>query len=668
MTGVEQEDRQGLLRGIIGDLTDGVLVVDERGCILFLNDAAAALLNRSREKLLGFEFGYPVTASEPSQISILRPGGEERVLEMRASPTRYQDSDAFLVILSDITRHLQVTERLRLIQKMFDHTAEGIIVTDHEHRILEVNEAFTSITGYQAEEVIGKTPSFLRSGQHDPLFFRAMFRQLEKQGSWTGEIMNRRKNGELYPQWSIISTVRDEDGYVTHYVINLSDMTVLKNVEDQLWHLAHYDHLTSLPNLNLFYDRLEQLLLHGRRNGGKTAVLYIDLDDFKDVSEGLSYDIGDVVLKGIAGRIAECLRGNDTLARIGGDEFVVAAGGEREAPDAGAIAARIMEAIERPVRHGDIEAYLKASIGIAVFPDDAEDARTLVRNAHLAVYEAKKREGGSHRFYNQSMHAETEEKFSLNSLMHKAVMQEEFEFYLQPIMSLVGEAPRLCGGEALIRWRHPEKGYISPERFIPVAESTGLIKQITAWMLDEACHQLQVLRDGGQDDLYISVNVSAQDLVREEFIPELAGRLDRFALPARQLQLEITERSIMEDSQVIRGRLEELRALGIRVAIDDFGTGYSSLSYMKNLSVDKLKIDKSFVHELTRDMSDFAVCRAISAMAHSLGLTVVAEGVEERENEDTLRSLGCEEVQGFLYGKPVPADKFLAVDAADGVS
>jgi len=650
---------QDLLHTIISGLSDGILVVDTGGRVLFLNEAAAGLLGRSREQLLGREFGYPLVGKEPSQISIVQPDGIERVVEMRASaPTHWQDADAFLVTLCDVTRQLQISERLRRIEKMFDHTAEGIIVTDEEHRILEVNEAFTIITGYVPEEVIGKTPSFLKSGQHSPVFFRAVFNELEKTGSWTGEIMNRRRNGEVYPQWSTISVVRDEDGYITNYVMNLSDMTVLKHAEDELWHLAHSDHLTGLPNRNLFYDRLGQMLLNARRNRNKTAVLYIDLNEFKDISEGLSYDIGDHVLKEVAGRINGCLRSNDTLARVGGDEFAVAAGGERTGLDATALAVRIMEAIEQPVRYNGIEAFLKASIGISLYPDDADEPRTLIRNAHLAVYEAKKREGGSYHFYNQIMHVETEEKFLLNSMMHKAVMNEEFEFHLQPIMELAGEGLKLAGGEALIRWHHAERGYISPERFIPVAESTGIIKRITAWMLEQACSMLQDFRDGGRDGLYISVNVSAQDILQGDFVAGVAARLQRYSILPGRLQLEITERVIMEDSQTIRRRLEDLRALGVKLAIDDFGTGYSSLSYLKTLAVDKLKIDHSFVRDLPQDRSDLAVCRAIASLAHSLDLTVVAEGVESRAIEEMLASLACEEVQGFLYGKPLPAAEF----------
>lgn len=656
----EDANFHGLLHTIISNLADGILVVDTGGRILFLNDAATELLGRSREQLLGQEFGYPLAGKEPSQISVLQPDGDERVIEMRASPpTRWQDADnAFLVTLCDVTRQLQISDRLRRIEKMFEHTAEGIVVTDEKQRILEVNQAFTLITGYTPEETIGKTPSFLKSGQHSPGFFRAMFEQLEKTGSWTGEIMNRRRNGELYPQWSIISAVRDEDGYVSNYIMNLSDMTVLKNVEDQLWHLAHYDHLTGLPNQNLFHDRMEQLLLNARRNRSKAAVLYVDLDEFKDVSEGLSYDIGDHVLKEIAGRINDCLRGNDTLARIGGDEFVIAACGEHTGLDATAIAVRVMEAIEQPVRHKGIEAFLKASIGISLYPDDADEPRTLIRNAHLAVYEAQKHEGGSYHFYNQVMHAETEEKFLLNSMMHKAVMDEEFEFHLQPIMDLTGEVLKLAGGEALIRWRHPEKGYISPNRFIPVAEATGIIKRITAWMLENACRALQAFRDRGRDGLYISVNVSALDILQEDFAAGVAARLQRYSILPGRLQLEITERVIMEDSLTIRRRLEDLRALGVKLAIDDFGTGYSSLSYLKTLPVDKLKIDHSFVRDLPSDRSDLAVCRAVAALAHSLGLTVVAEGVESQAIEEILESLACEEVQGFLYGKPMPAVEF----------
>ena len=547
-------------------------------------------------------------------------------------------------------------ERLRLATRVIENTHEAVLITDRHARILEVNPAFCRITGYGADEVIGHKPSLWRSDHHDADFYAALWHTLGTQGHWQGEIWNRRRNGEPYPAWETISAVRDEQGEITHYVAVFSDISQIVRSRNELAHLAQHDPLTDLPNRLLFQDRLEHALARAQREQGLLAVLFIDLDRFKHINDSLGHVTGDRLLVEVARRLRGTLRNEDTVARMGGDEFIVLTETLRHEEDAAQLAQKLLQALAAPYRIDRNEFFVTCSIGISLYPRDGADAQTMVRNADAAMYRAKAVGRNAYEFYTEALTHSAMERVRLESELRQALARGELEVHYQPHVELA--SGRVVGAEALLRWHHPELGQVSPDRFIPVAEETGLIIEIGAWVLQQACRQARDWRSAGLSIETVAVNVAGAQIQRSDFVATVRRALSETGLSPEHLELEVSEGFVMGQAEASIGVLEELNRLGVKLSIDDFGTGYSSLAYLKRLPIDKLKVDRSFVRNLPADEEDAAIAAAVVALGRSLGLTVIAEGVETAAQRDLLLRLGCHEAQGWFYGRPQPPDRF----------
>lgn len=551
-------------------------------------------------------------------------------------------------------------EALGKTTTVFENTSEGVIITDAGGRIIAVNQAFTDITGYPESEVLGSLPSILKSERHNQAFFEGMWRQLLEAGVWQGELWNRRKNGELFPTWGSIRAIREESGELSHFISVFSDITSLKQSQEKLDYLAYHDPLTQLPNRLLFEDRLGQALRHARRHRQQVALLFIDLDRFKNINDSLGHPIGDNLLITVANRLSRLVRQEDTVARVGGDEFVVVIESANRSQEVAALARKLVEAFHRPLVFGEADQPLKLhvtlSIGISVFPTDGEDVPTLVKNADAALYRAKEEGRNGFQFYTAELTATVFERLALETALRVAVKEDRLVLHYQPIVSLT--SGEVVGAEALLRWRHPEYGLVEPDKFIALAEDTGLISGIGAWVVQEACRQARQWLDKGYPLHNVAVNVSGLQIQRGHYVDVVTEALEQSGLEGSHLVLEITENVIMQNTDRVIEVLTELKQLGTCIAIDDFGTGYSSLSYLKLLPIDKLKIDQSFVRDITLGRSDRAIVRAVLALANSLRLKVVAEGIESKEQEALLRRLGCDQGQGYRYSRPVTAEAF----------
>ncbi|MGY2188726.1 Phytochrome-like protein cph2 [compost metagenome] len=544
-------------------------------------------------------------------------------------------------------------ERLRQAAAVFDCTREGVLVTDREGLIVHVNPAFMRITGYQREEVLGQRPSLFKSGRHSADFYQAMFSTLDSVGEWSGEIWNRRKSGEIYPQWQTIRIIRDDSGQLSHYVAVFSDISAIKNSEQELMHLAHHDPLTDLPNRLLFTDRTEQALASAQIHKRGCALLMIDLDHFKMINDSLGHTIGDQLLKAVAERLKAMFGPGITLARLGGDEFALLAENCPQLGQAAALAQRIIEGLKEPFPIDGHQLFINTSIGISLFPGDALSAEQLLRNADSALFKAKSAGRNGYALYTEELTAHAQQRVEIAFELRRALDQQELRVYYQPVHDL--QTRRLIGVEALVRWEHPLRGLVSPAEFIPVAERTGLIAEIDAWVMQQACRQMCQWQQAGVALSFVAVNVSSRLFARRELYQQVAQVLRETGLDPACLELEVTESAVMEDPEVALEQMHRLRELGVRLAIDDFGTGYSSLLRLKRLPVQKLKIDQGFVAGLPWDEDDAAIARVIIALAQSMGMQVHAEGIEQIEQAAFLLEHGCHLGQGYWFGRPVPA-------------
>ena len=549
----------------------------------------------------------------------------------------------------DVTEARIAENKLRQAATVFKSTVEGVMISDLDHRIIEVNDAFSQITGYSEREAVGKTPDFLNSGRHDSAFFDAIWHSVRENGHWRGEIWNRRKNGSIFPELLTISTILNKDhpvGYVTVF----SDISTLKAHQEKLDYMAHHDPLTDLPNRLLFNSRLQQSIRLSERTGRSMAVLFIDIDRFKNVNDSMGHPTGDELLKQVAARLKERLRASDTAARLGGDEFVVLLEDIDGPEHAGQVADTLMKAFKETFSLSDIDLTLTVSMGISLCPQDSNDAATLMANADAAMYQAKENGRNTYAFYSSESTARALEYVFLENALRKAVSEDQLFLEYQPQFDL--EHEKLVGMEALIRWQHPENGLITPDRFIPIAEQNGTIRNIGQWVLQTACHQGKAWLDAGLDIGRISVNVAASQFHDEHFLAEVFAIVDASGLPPDHLELEVTESSFMHQPDKAIPKLQALRARNITIAIDDFGTGYSSLSYLKRLPIDKLKIDRSFVMDLPDDEEDKAIVRAIIGLGKTLKLKTIAEGVETEAQVAFFRQAKCD-AQGFYYSRPI---------------
>ncbi|MBK1723489.1 EAL domain-containing protein [Thiocystis violacea] len=573
------------------------------------------------------------------------------------TPTERDLVGEFARMAALVVTRVRTDTRLRQAAALFDGTREGFIVTDLDTRILAVNRAFAEMTGYGEEEILGRTPSLLRSGRQDPSFYQSMWASIMASGHWQGEIWNRRKDGELYPLILSISAVYDSQRRPTHYVGTMTDISRLKASETRLEHLVHYDPLTHLPNRRLLQSRLQHALDHADRGKHLVAVLFIDLDRFKTVNDSLGHPVGDELLEALARRLGERLREDDTLGRLGGDELLVLLEHLERPEDAAGVAQTLLNLLQQPFRlPSGPELYMGASIGISLYPDDGDTVTDLIKHADVAMYQAKEEGRGTYRFYTPALTRAAQERLAMEARLHRALANNEFELYYQPQFD--AQDGRLIGCEALARWHSPEEGLIAPLRFIPLAEETGLIVQLGDWALRSACAQGRAWLDAGLTDLMIAVNLSGRQLRQTDLAHQVKGILEQTGLPPQRLTLELTESMIMDQGEQAVELLQALKALGACLSIDDFGTGYSSLAYLKRFPIDELKIDRDFVRDIPEDQNDMEIAATIIAMARNLKLRVIAEGVETQEQLDFLKRQGCHACQGYLLGRPVPAAQF----------
>ncbi|MCC9000874.1 MAG: PAS domain S-box protein [Candidatus Contendobacter sp.] len=559
-------------------------------------------------------------------------------------------------IYTDQTRQKQAQEHLQLAASVFENAAEGIMITGADNIILAINRAFTEITGYAAEEVVGKKPELLNSGRQNTAFYQQMWQTLNQHGQWRGEIWNRRKNGEVYPELESISVVKDADGCVTHYVAVFSDISEKKRSESQLSFLTHHDPLTGLPNRVLFTDRLDHNIHRAIRDNVQLAVLFIDLDHFKSVNDTLGHPLGDELLQIIARQLEQTVRASDTLARLGGDEFILLIEDIDGIQDTVLIAQKLLNVFTQPFALAEYELYLSASIGISIYPTDGKASHELIKNAEAAMYQAKAKGRNTYHCYAREMTADAVERLQLESMLRRSIERNELVVYFQPQVDLASGV--LIGAEALIRWRHPTLGLIPPIKFIPLAEETGFISALGEWVLRNACLKLKTWRAAGYQLPKVSVNLSIKQFERGDVVHLVKKILTATGLPPECLELEITESFIVKADEALRF-IADLQALGIQLSVDDFGTGYSSLMYLKNLPIQQLKIDRSFVMDIGRDTNNEAIVRTIIALARNLGLAVIAEGVETKAQMDFLLSEGCPQGQGYYYDKPLPEEEFV---------
>jgi diguanylate cyclase (GGDEF)-like protein/PAS domain S-box-containing protein len=562
----------------------------------------------------------------------------------------------FLSEQINITARKLADEQIQLFEKVFVNANEAIMISDANNNILAVNPAFTAISGYTAEEVKGKNPRILASGLMDADFYQRMWASLATTGKWQGEIVDRRKDGEIYAEWLSVSALRNDSGQLTHYVALMTDISERKAAEERMSFLAQHDILTGLPNRMLFLDRLQQAITYAERQRTDVAVLFLDLDRFKNVNDTLGHHLGDSLLQEVARRIRLCVRNSDTVSRQGGDEFVIMLPNLDDLGDIVQVVDKLIESIANPYHLNGHVMHLTTSVGVSVYPGDGSDSETLIRNADTAMYQAKDAGRNDYRFFTQEMNRAIAKRVGLENKLRNALEKGEVLLHYQPKVNL--RSGEIVAVEALVRWQHPEDGLISPAEFIPIAEDTGMIVPLGEWVLNEACRQNQEWRKTGLREIVMAVNLSPAQFHEHELINVVLAALARSGMPASLLELEITESAMMRYPEQAIIMLNKISELGIRVSIDDFGTGYSSLSHLKKFPIDELKVDQSFVRDLTSDNDDAAIVSAVIGMAKSLGLSVIAEGVETIEQLRFLESLDCDQMQGYYFCRPLPADEF----------
>ncbi|MDH4570640.1 EAL domain-containing protein [Pseudomonas sp. BN414] len=592
----------------------------------------------------------------------MRADGQKIPVELRTMLMwdEYGRFEGMLGVGRDISQQRRAEKEMRMAATVFEHSTSAILVTDPAGYIVQVNEAFCRITGHKAEDVLDELPSMLTADRQQANQLNYIIGQLNQRGSWEGEIWLKRREGDTYPAWVGITAVHDEDGDLVSYVCFFSDISERKASEQRIHRLAYYDGLTHLPNRTLFQDRLHTALQYAERNQEWVVLMFLDLDRFKPINDSLGHAAGDRMLKDVAVRLAACVHEDDTVARMGGDEFTLLL--QPRATREGAlnravhVAEQILDSLARPFVLEGREFFVTASIGIALAPQDGRELSQLMKNADTAMYHAKERGKNNFQFYQADMNARALERLELESDLRHALEQGEFLLYYQPQFS--GDGKRLTGVEALLRWRHPKRGLVPPGEFVPVLEELGLVVQVGEWVLAEACRQLKAWHQEKMRLPKISVNISARQFADGQLAERIAAIIEDSGLPPACLELELTESILMRDVAEAMDILENLKRLGLCIAVDDFGTGYSSLNYLKQFPIDVLKIDRSFVDGLPDGERDAQIARAIIAMAHSLNLAVIAEGVETQAQLDFLREHGCDEVQGYLFGHPVPAARF----------
>ena len=692
-------DSDSRFRGVLATMVEGVAVLSPKGHFIYSNPAAenafgcpdGGLIGRRPEELPverlradgslcpPGEFPLLVTLREQRELRDITQGirardGSVRWLRVNTCVLRSSGEGSHhgvVLTFTDVTERQHAEEQLRLAFEVINHTSEGVMVSDAQHRILSINPALERMIGLRNAQIIGRpSGAFVRA--LDDASFAAVNDAQVSGRPWQGEVRLKKKTGRSLHSWAAIAVVRDNENRIKHHISVFSDMTERKEAQERIEFLAHHDPLTGLPNRLLLRDRVAQALAQALRMQNRVALMFLDLDRFKTINDSLGHPVGDALLKEVVERLRTCVRDTDTICRQGGDEFIILLNDVRDSEAVSRIAEKIHLRMTEPVLVGKHQLSTSFSIGIALGPDDASDFDTLLQKADTAMYHAKEAGRNSHRFFTEQMNRQVVEHLTLENKLRRALDNREFVLYYQPQIDLA--EGRIVGVEALIRWNSPEDGLVSPGRFIPVAEASGLIAPIGAWVLREACRQARAWQDAGLPPFVVAVNLSAMQFKRPDLINTVINALVLADLDSQWLELELTESILIQDAESTVDSVRRLKALGVKLSVDDFGTGYSSLAYLKRFAVDKLKIDQSFVRDLGHDPEDSAIVRAIVQMAHSMKLTTIAEGVETQELADLLRLFHCDEAQGFWLAKPLPADELEAFVRArmkvpgDGVS
>jgi diguanylate cyclase (GGDEF)-like protein/PAS domain S-box-containing protein len=584
-----------------------------------------------------------------------RADGSNVPVEVTLTPITMGGKVILHTLWRDITGRHEAEHKLRLLASVFERSGEAIVISDRDNRILEVNQAFTHLTGYSADDVRGQNPRILSSGRTTADEFKTMWQAINNESFWQGEVWDKRKDGSFYPKWLTISAVRNNAGEIEYYIGSFTDMTERKTAQERINHLALHDPLTGLPNRYNLQGRLDQALATARRDSGHLALMFIDMDRFKNINDTLGHHVGDGLLQEVATRLTTSVRDSDVVARLGGDEFVVVLTGV-EATAAGSVADKILKTLGLAYRVESHELHTTPSIGIAVFPDDGDSADVLMQNADTAMYHAKSAGRNNVQFFTAAMNQAARDRHELEGGLHLALERNELELHYQPQVDCEG---RVIGAEALLRWHSPEHGPVSPLSFIPLAEETGLILPIGRWVLATACARLMAWSgDARTCDLQLAVNVSPREFRQAEFVDQVREVLEASGANPKRLKLELTESLVLDNVEDTIRKMQAIKKLGIAFSLDDFGTGYSSLSYLTRLPLDQLKIDRAFVLKLPDNTSDGIIAQTIITMAAGLGLNAIAEGVETEAQHEFLKRHGCHAYQGYLFSRPLPLAEF----------
>ena len=668
-------------RGIFEKAFIGIAIADLTGTLIEANNCLAQLIGYARHELVGMNIVHFTHADdlavESAYLKEILAGKRDdyrmtkryrtksgRLLWIDLLVTAIRDEQGRAVrtigMVVDITDRKLAESEIRIAATAFE-SQDGVMITDPEGVILRVNRAFTEITGYTEQEAVGQTPTLLQSGRHNADFYREMWEVIRRTGSWAGEVWDRRKDGEVRPRWLTITAVTGDDGAVTHYIGRHRDITERKKADEKINDLAYFDQLTSLPNRTLLLDRLKQTMTASGRSGSYGALLFIDLDNFKTLNDTLGHETGDLMLQQVAKHLVRCVRDGDTVARLGGDEFVlilkILGMSETEAATATEmVAEKILVALNQTYRFGDVAHHGTASIGVTLFKGSDISIDDLMKQADLAMYKSKAAGRNTIRFFDPAMEIAVKERTELESDLRQSLESKRFLLHYQA--QVTGEG-RVTGAEALVRWQHPKRGMVSPGEFIPLAEETGLIQPLGLWVLETACSQLALWAAQAEfTHLTLAVNVSAYQFRQPNFVEQVLAVLEKTRANPQRLKLELTESLLVDNVQEVIEKMFALKAKGVGFSLDDFGTGYSSLSYLKRLPLDQLKIDKSFVRDVLIDPNDAAIARTVVALAQSLGLGVIAEGVETQAQRDFLASSGCHAYQGYFFSRPIPLEGF----------
>lgn len=675
---VEREKQVSLLLDSAGE---GIYGIDANGLCTLVNPKALEMLGYCQEEFIGknvhelmhhthddgshyLQQDCPIYKALhegiPAHVEgelFWRKDGTSLISEYRAHPIHSEGKVVGSVVtFADITLRKQIESNLELAKNIIENANEAILVTNMGGIIEQVNDAYVKITGYSREEAIGATPKIQQSGRHDQMFYAQMWKDIHGKGYWEGEIWDRRKNGEIFPKWLSISTVNDEHGNPSKLVGIFSDISSLKETEKELENLAYYDALTGLPNRVLFRDRLKQGIHAAKRDDYKLATLLIDLDHFKFVNDTLGHDAGDNLLEIVAECLKSFVRESDTVARLGGDEFTIILSEINQPEEASIIAQKIIDNLKEPIEVKGRMVNIGASIGISTYPDDGDECDLLLKNADMALYKAKDSGRNAYHFFSEELQSAIFDHISMEDEMRKGIDNDQFVLHYQPKINL--KSGKMIGMEALVRWNHPDKGFVRPDHFIPFAEETGLIIPMGLWIFKTACRELSEFNRDLDVPLKVAINLSAAQFKQRGLIYTIKEIIEQYGIAPENVELEITESSVMGDVDLAIATMKKFRDLGLKLSIDDFGTGYSSLSYLKRFPINTLKIDQSFVRDLTIDSDDAAIVQAIISMAKNLQLDVVAEGVETEEQLAFLQTNHCEHVQGYLFSKPLPAQEF----------